>query len=671
MWLSFWQRWFLLLVLLHFAASTVDAAANIVTTLADDGPGSLRQAISNAPPDDVITFATNGTIILTSGELMITRNLSIVGVDASGIAISGNGASRVFHVSTNATCSISGLTIRDGRAADGLRSSSGGAGGGIYNEGTLMLSDCLITDNKTGPGGHGGGKGGDGGHGGGLWNSGVANVRRCTFSGNTTGIGGNGGKGSDGSVGVAGGYGGNGGSGGYGGGIYSLGLVTLNDCTISGNTTGGGGIGGLSGLAGYTYVNGQIVWLPGYGGRGGLGGGGAAAWNDGGSLTATGSVFSANSCGDCITNAGLLAQSVLKGPGGSGSSGAAIGNGRLTGGLVEQSAATLLECRFIGNIAGRGYASSDGFGFGGHGGALFNTSTAVVSACTFRSNSARFHQSGGGNGGAIFNGKETVLSGCTFSENQSANGGGILSLTTNAVLSISNSTFSRNIAVYSGGGIFATGLLRMASCTLVSNAALYSLGGSVNYFGREAFIRNSLITQNRSACCGDFLGEVISEGHNFVENPISGGFSSPGDITTGSHPPLGPLQDNGGPTLTHAIPVGSPAVDAGDDTLGGIDQRGRPRLSGGHPDIGAYEFQVPQPPILSTPRPLANGFLRFTFTNLSDAEFSVLATTNISLPVGDWSNLGPAIFGTNGLYQFDYPTALGDTSHLFLQLRWP
>ena len=59
--------------------SPATAATHTVTNLADSGPGSLRQTIATASASDFITFATNGTITLTSGELLIEKNLNIIG----------------------------------------------------------------------------------------------------------------------------------------------------------------------------------------------------------------------------------------------------------------------------------------------------------------------------------------------------------------------------------------------------------------------------------------------------------------------------------------------------------------------------------------------------------------------------------------------------------------
>src|SRR2546427_514412 len=136
------------------------AATLTVTNASDGGPGSLRQAIADAALGDTINFAVTGTIALTTGELLITNDLSIAGPGATNLALSGQGATRVFEIGSNATVSISGLTIRNGRAP-----TPGGSGGGFYNAGSLTLSACILTGNG------GGGNfylGGDGGSGGGI-----------------------------------------------------------------------------------------------------------------------------------------------------------------------------------------------------------------------------------------------------------------------------------------------------------------------------------------------------------------------------------------------------------------------------------------------------------------------------------------------------------------------
>jgi len=100
----------------------------------------------------------------------------------------------------------------------------------------------------------------------------------------------------------------------------------------------------------------------------------------------------------------------------------------------------------------------------------------------------------------------------------------------------------------------------------------------------------------------------ISQGHNLIGASAGGdGFvngvngDQVGTLAVPIDAHLGPLQNNGGPTLTHALLTGSPAINAGDNTgAPATDQRGFPRIVGGIIDIGAYELQslpCPTPPI--------------------------------------------------------------------------
>jgi hypothetical protein len=108
------------LALLFLIITPASAATNVVTTLAGSGPGSLRYAISNALPGDTIVFSTNGTILLTSGELPISTNLHLAGPGAANLAVSGNGASRVFNISAGVTSSISASRFAMGAPASNV-----------------------------------------------------------------------------------------------------------------------------------------------------------------------------------------------------------------------------------------------------------------------------------------------------------------------------------------------------------------------------------------------------------------------------------------------------------------------------------------------------------------------------------------------------------------------
>src|SRR5205807_6799416 len=75
----------------------------VVTNTNDSGPGSLRQALADANDGDVIGFAVTATIGLTSGELLVTKNITISGPGAENLAVNGNAKSTVFHVSPGET----------------------------------------------------------------------------------------------------------------------------------------------------------------------------------------------------------------------------------------------------------------------------------------------------------------------------------------------------------------------------------------------------------------------------------------------------------------------------------------------------------------------------------------------------------------------------------------
>jgi hypothetical protein len=123
---------------------------------------------------------------------------------------------------------------------------------------------------------------------------------------------------------------------------------------------------------------------------------------------------------------------------------------------------------------------------------------------------------------------------------------------------------------------------------------------------------------------------------------------------TNGDPQLAALGDYGGPTPTMPPLAGSPAIDAGDDSVTNslaTDQRGFPRRAGAHVDIGAVESQV------ATNAPV----LELTFTSSPDTDFTVLATTNLAAPASPWIILGPPVQNPPGQYQFtdlfapDYP----------------
>jgi hypothetical protein len=138
-------------LLLSVIAISAQAATFTVTNTNDKGSGSLRQALVIANDGDTIAFAVTGRIVLTSGELLVDKSITLSGPGAANVTVDGNASSRVFHIGARKTVSIFGLTITNG-------STSGNApddyGGGIYNDhAKLTLSDCTISGNLAGFGG--------------------------------------------------------------------------------------------------------------------------------------------------------------------------------------------------------------------------------------------------------------------------------------------------------------------------------------------------------------------------------------------------------------------------------------------------------------------------------------------------------------------------------------
>lgn len=186
---------------------------------------------------------------------------------------------------------------------------------------------------------------------------------------------------------------------------------------------------------------------------------------------------------------------------------------------------------------------------------------------------------------------------------------------------MTNSTISGNSAAISGGGLYngnAPGTT--SSSSTITNATIKgntapSGGGISNDSGNTVTLKNTIV--------GVCNGPITSNGHN-LSNTNTCGLTGPGDIQN-ADALLGPLQNNGGPTKTHALLLGSPAIDAGDN-LGcpATDQRGVARPFSTACDIGAYEYDTP-PPADTTPpviTPTLSGTLGLNGWYTSDVTIS-------------------------------------------------
>ncbi len=116
-----------------------------VTTTADSGPGSLRAALAGAANGDTIDASgVAGTITLTSGELVISKSVTLLGPGSKSLVVSGDNASRVFNV-TGAEVTIHGLTIANGQSTqNGAGVNAAGSTGSV-----ITIKDCVVTNNHT------------------------------------------------------------------------------------------------------------------------------------------------------------------------------------------------------------------------------------------------------------------------------------------------------------------------------------------------------------------------------------------------------------------------------------------------------------------------------------------------------------------------------------------
>jgi hypothetical protein len=162
---------------------------------------------------------------------------------------------------------------------------------------------------------------------------------------------------------------------------------------------------------------------------------------------------------------------------------------------------------------------------------------------------------------------------------------------------IINSTISSNQSDQSGGAIANSGQLDIVNSTIVDADGTPSGNASVYFFGNPATtISNSMITGDCLRQFSSVTPGFESHGGNIESAGNTCGLSDPTDQVNVADPLIGPLADNGGPTQTHALLPGSPAIDSAvDANCPDADQRGAPR-NVGPCDVGAFEFGAqPEP----------------------------------------------------------------------------
>jgi CSLREA domain-containing protein len=380
----------------------------------------------------------------------------------------------------------------------------------------------------------------------------------------------------------------NGGTTAVGGGIFNGGTLTLTNSTVSGNTADNAG-GGIFNNAGTLTLINSIV----SGNNAGVDGGGIR--NDpGGTVTLTNSTVSGNTAGD---DAG--------------------GIHNVAGGTL-----TLTNSTVSGNDAGD------------DGGGIRNSGTANIVSSTIANNRAGLNSSPNNLGG-----------------------GGVHNFA--GTLTLTNSTVSGNVARTDGGGIFIEmGTVNSFSSTIANNRADANSNGSgigggvynLSQQGATFNFKNTIIANNQVGSnpnnIRDCAGTLTSQGYNLIRirppgecnvAPVTGDLFS-------FDPILGPLQNNGGSTQTHALLAGSPAIDAGNPNVGCVDstgplptdQRGLPRAFDGNGDnsavcdIGAFELndQHPSPAISISDLTVSEGN-----SGTVNVNFQITLSAPISQPV--------------------------------------
>ena len=179
-----------------------------------------------------------------------------------------------------------------------------------------------------------------------------------------------------------------------------------------------------------------------------------------------------------------------------------------------------------------------------------------------------------------------------------ANGGGIFS--NGASLTIENTTISGNRSSLFGGGIDAAGATAsLRNVTISRNTADYDGGPDGNGGGiiravGTLTLANTIVAGNADGSagaetpdCSGGTGTISSAGNNLIGDLTGCAFSAQSTDITNKDARLGGLANNGGPTLTHSLLAGSPAIGKASAASPAVDQRGLPRV--GAPDIGSYE----------------------------------------------------------------------------------
>ena len=508
---------------------------------------TLSYALERAMDKDVIYLAEG---VYTEAGIEIDKRVTIrgQGVDRSIVqaaSIFELGEDRVFTMFHTADVVLESMTIRNGKArfssAEHARD-----GGAIYNLGSLTL-DCVKLVRNFGSEG----EGSPPGKGGAVYNSGTLHIYDSEFIHNTSGAESIREEFSDEDffeLNI---------EGGSGGGIFNDGLMFVYDSLVSHNS-----------IAGVSY--GDFITPSDNGDGGGIANFDIAFLHG---CTIANNLSIAPGLAGGIANYGfmLLERSTVaenetrSGP---------IWDVGHCGGVLNRGDMIIRSSTISGNASGKGVTDDIGIFFydGGAGGGILNSGHLLIENSTVSGNRAG----------------DTIDFSDFFEddeENCCSQGG-------------------------PGGGIFNSGTLVVNHSSIVDNEAGQARlsetitrqgqgGGLYNSEHGSVTLSHTLVAMNRAAPDGaegpDCYGEVFSRGYNLLGDSTdcqTAGGRTVTDLMDVDEPRIGPLQHNGGPTLTHTLLPGSPAIEAG-DAISDIDQRGyeRPveRFRGNPISIGAVE----------------------------------------------------------------------------------
>ncbi|MGE4002046.1 MAG: DUF4347 domain-containing protein, partial [Planctomycetaceae bacterium] len=285
-----------------------------------------------------------------------------------------------------------------------------------------------------------------------------------------------------------------------------------------------------------------------------------------------------------------------------------------------------------------GLVSDDGAGV-----YVDNSSTLKLSDAIVTGNTATGKQGGGIYVKGSLNLDRVVIA------NNTADEGGGLYFQSPVGAALTNVTISGNTAASKGGGFWTDKPITIVNSTIAFNTSPDG-GGVFDKDGLKVTLKNTILYNPGSANSNKAL---LSAGNNID----SDGTAGLGDPLDGVNPQLGSLANNGGSTLTHALSVLSPAINAGSDAgAPPIDQRGYLRV--GTTDVGAFEYVI----TLNTPPTItSNGAASTAAVDIAEnstAVTTVTATDPDILQTLTYSILGGAdaakftINGASGVLRF-------------------